>query len=113
MATKIVAGIKGKVFSIEPTRPRIQKVPSPPPHKIIGRENQICVLYSGDWSEKWGRAVFDTIRSHGSSLEWQCYLGSFLDCKMTKQRKPACARCEFRDECEQVAKIVGTMARRR
>ena len=112
IGTEIGAGFKGKVFCIEPSRPEIQDIAPPLPYRIITRDNQICVLYSGDWSEHWGRDILDTIRRHGSSLEWQCYLGSFIQCKMNKQRKPACAVCEFREECWEAAGIAGQGVRR-
>ena len=114
MGTEIGAGLKGRVFCIEPARPEIRDtkdITPPLPHRIITRENQICVLYYGDWLKHWGRDILGAIRGHGSSLEWQCYLGSFTQCKMNKQRKPACAVCEFRDECREAAAIAGHRAR--
>jgi len=113
--TDIRAGIKGKVFCTKPSKTEIQDIQdiAPPlPYGIITRENQICVLYSGDWLKHWGRDILQTIRRHGSGLEWQCYLGSFIQCQMNKQRKPACAVCEFREECWEAAAIAGQRARR-
>lgn len=104
--------MKGKVFSIKPSRPRIRDIRSPVPYRVVTRENQICVLYSGAWREHWGRSILDSIRDHGCGLEWQCYLGSFVDCNMTKQRKPACAGCQFRDECREAAGMAGRRGRR-
>jgi len=105
------ARMKGKVFSIKPRRPRIRDMASPVPYRVITRDRQICVLYSGVWREHWGKAILDSIRRHGCGLEWQCYLGSFVDCSMTKQRKPACSSCEFRDECREVAGMAGRRGR--
>lgn len=105
MGSDTGGGFKGKVFCIAPARPEIQGITPPLPHRIMARENQICVLYSGAWLRHWGRDILHTVREHGSSLVWQCYLGSFIHCKMNKQRKPACARCEFRDECREAAEI--------
>lgn len=105
METEEEKRLRGKVFSIEPKPegPKIQDIENPRPEGITTRENQICITYYGDWSKHWGKAIRDTIRGQGCSLRWQCYLGSFLDCKMTKQRKPACFRCQFKEECREVA----------
>ncbi len=94
---------RGKVFCIQPNAPAIDGL-SPPPAGIITKENQICVLYSGKWVGSWGGAIVDAVRRAGCSLEWQCYLGSYLDCNMAKQRKPACSRCRFKDECRAAAR---------
>ena len=93
----------GKIFCINPEAPEIKKL-TPPPFKVITKLNQLCIFYSGVWKGRWGGMVLDAMRENGCSLEWQCYLGSYLDCKMTKQRKPACFRCEFKYECNEVAK---------
>jgi len=93
----------GKIFCINPSAPKVKRL-TPPPFKVVTQLNQLCILYSGAWKGHWGDAVLDAMREDGSSLEWQCYLGSYLDCKMTKQRKPACFRCEFKHECTEVAK---------
>ena len=103
VASLIGAEHRGKVFCIRPRAPAIEGL-SPAPSGIITRDNQICVLYTGNWVGGWGAAILGALREGGCSLEWQCYLGSYLDCKMTKQRKPACSRCEFRDECREVAR---------
>jgi hypothetical protein len=92
------------VFAIKPAVPEIGEIPDPEPQRIITRENQICVMYTGDWSEHWGKAILDYLRENECGLEWQCYLGSFIECKMTKQRKPACSRCQFREECRRAAR---------
>jgi len=98
--------LKGKIFAIKPASvtPEIKGIPDPP--RVVVRENQICVMYKGEWSEDWGRAILNTIRELGCGLEWQCYLGSYIECKMTKQRKPACSRCEFREECRQAVRVI-------
>ena len=94
---------RGKVFCIQPRAPEIKGL-SPAPEAIIVRENQVCILYSGNWVGAWGGAIVEALRKAGCSLEWQCYLGSYLDCNMAKQRKPACSRCRYREECREVAR---------
>jgi hypothetical protein len=103
MGSLIVANHRGKVFCVQPRAPAIDGL-SPPPAEIITRDNQICILYSGDWIGGWGGAIIELMRKAGCSLEWQCYLSSYADCNMAKQRKPACSRCRFREECREVAR---------
>ncbi len=104
MATRTESRNKGKVFSVKNCRPPAEQISGLTPCTVVAKENQICVRYSGDWSGDWGKAIFDALRDNGCHLEWQCYLGSYVDCSMAKQRKPACSGCSFKDECLEVAR---------